>query len=83
MSSLHLPQRPADGVGGPLSVNRSSRPQARASITRLYGVAAATRAVGKPASVKAPVSRAGPAWAPSAAPPSETLCGTQSSELPT
>ena len=57
------------------------RPQARASITRLYGVAAATRALPKPASANAATRRAGPAWAPRAAPPSDTLCGTHRDEL--
>lgn len=57
--------------------------QARASMTRLVIVDAATCAEVKPASRNAWVRRAGPAWAPNAAPPSETLCGTHSAELPT
>lgn len=55
--------------------------QARASSTMLNGVRAATRATGNPACSKAAISSAGPAWAPSAAPPWSTLAGTQSTEL--
>ena len=40
-------------------------------------------AVANPAARNAAVSLAGPACAPRAAPPSETLCGTHSAELPT
>ena len=49
---------------------------------RFVGVVRATWADSKPAARNAAVSVAGPACAPRAAPPSETLCGTHSAELP-
>ncbi len=56
--------------------------QTLASSTRLAIVEVATPTWENPASRKTSARRAGPACAPSASPSSDTLCGTQSSELP-
>ena len=78
-----LTRRTPERRGRPEPAPPQDAAQSRASISRLYAVAAATRAEVKPASANAAVSLAGPAWAPRAAPPCETLFGTQSSELAT